>query len=219
MTKTTTRRRGPKPTSTTKLARTMLDTVVQVREDGHEVTAGERIVGLLRAGMYLEAAAASAGINRHTVHGWLRTGARGAARLHALEAVARADGKPMPDVELSPFDFRCVEFTIAVAEAEAAWEAQEVNTLNQLARGGLVITKTTEKQAPNGDVTERTVVTEVLAPNPSVIMWRLARRFPDRYGNKVSVEDVTRRQRETDPSNEELGSDLADTIESWLGQL
>lgn len=199
-----------------------IDKIVGYRDVEGEpfpVTAFERIVAALRIGTFLEPASAAAGCDKHTVYGWLRTGARCIAK-------AAAAGLDLDDqtLGLTTHERRCVEFSTAVLEADASWDVQANTTLDRLARGGLRTTKTTVKQErrevidvdnPNGPPAieyveiERTVTTEELAPNASVLMWRLTRRFPNRY--IATPHDLD------DPfSVEEAAQDLAEELRAYL---
>lgn len=160
-----------------------IDQIVGTRtlEDGTTapVTAFDRIVNGVRVGNYFEQACAAAGVHRETAYGWLRIG----AQMHARAATTDTD---IDDLDLDDHQRRCIQFSDAVAQAEAEWEVAAVTTLESLGRGGMKVETTTVKTLANGD-TERTVKTEVLAPNPQVIEWRLTRRHPSRWGDRVEV--------------------------------
>jgi transposase len=176
---------------------TKIDQPVGTLPDGTTVTAADRVVDYLRAGNYLEAASAAAGVHRETVYGWLRIG----ADVHARLALADARGNRPP--KLAAHEERCREFSDAVDRARAEWEVRANMTLEQLARGGLETRNTTVKYQtvldaagnpvvdadgnPRRIEVERSERVEVLAPNPQVIEWRLAHAFPDRYGNRLDV--------------------------------
>ncbi len=159
-------------------------------EDGAPITVADRILSALRAGAYFEHAAAQAGIPKETAYGWLRTAGR-------IKRDTR--GKPTSELEgLTPHELRCCEFSDSVAEAESSWEVGALATLERLARGGLQIRKTVTKRGPAitldadgttvpGPILEQTETVETLAPNAQVLEWRLARRFPGRYGQRVEV--------------------------------
>lgn len=154
------------------------------RADGTQeqapVTAADRIVGSLKNGNYFEQSCAAAGVHRETAYGWLRVGAQAIARIAST-------GKTADELGLSDHELACIGFSDAVAEAEAEWEVRANTTLESLARGGLRIETVTEKQDANGNVVERTVKTERMAPNAQVIEWRLTRRHPERYGTRVDL--------------------------------
>lgn len=165
------------------------------------VTVFERIVASIRAGNYFEQAAAEAGIGRETGYGWLRLGATTFARLHR---------ELITDAELTNHERRCLAFSDAVAKAEAAWEVNANNIMENLARGGFVQTTTTTKVDAGGAVLEVTTKRETLAPNAQVLEWRLQRRYPDRYGQRVDIAGVPGRPVEL--TMEERARVMADEI-------
>lgn len=77
----------------------------------------ETIVGLLRAGNYLETAAAYAGVNKVTVYKWLKRGARSLRK-------SSKTGEPIPEAELA-----FVEFSNAVQRARAEAEARALQLI------------------------------------------------------------------------------------------
>lgn len=144
---------------------------------GTPITVADTIVRAVRAGNYIEAASAMAGVNKDTVYRWLREGAR-----HRLAAEATDD----PDTylnNLGPNDQGYVRFSDAVAQAQAEAEAEDVALLQSLARGGRTLEHRTVKTLADGS-TESTVRSEVLPPDAATIRWRLERRFPDRWGRQ-----------------------------------
>lgn len=152
-----------------------IDQVVATR-NGQPVTAAERIVEIIRIGGYFEQAAAAAGVSKVTAYSWLRTGADATRRQHLL-----------PDTELTDHEVRCQQFSLDVAMADAEWEAQANATLEQLARGGIVQETVTEKVDADGKLIERSTKRSTTLPSERVIMWRLERKHPDRYGHRVDV--------------------------------
>lgn len=155
-----------------------IDQVV-AQTGGRNVTAGERIVEIVSIGGYFEEACAAAGVTRETGYEWLRRG----ADAHARQA-------RNPSVRLTAHEVRCMEFSDAKARGEAEWEAQALASLEQAARGGRKLTTTTTKSRAVGDgqvVVETTTRVEEQAPDVRVTMWRLERRFPDRYARRLEV--------------------------------
>lgn len=177
------------------------------RVDGELVTAGQRIPELLRAGMYLEPAAAAAGVQKNAVYTWLKTGAMAFNRRHTAEQLGRT-------LELTPHEQACLEFNDAVVMAEASWETEQNVLLGQLSRGGLKKTTETATYDRDGNLVDRQVKTEILPPNPQVIEWRLTRRFGERYGNKIEVSAPDRGEHLTDV---DVAGQLIDSVEEFLG--
>lgn len=153
-----------------------IDHIVGTRPDGTGITAADRILEILRIGGYFEEACAAAGISRETGYEWLRRG----AQAHA--ALTRN-----PKAKITAHERRCLQFSDAKARAEAEWEAMALGELERMARGGRQLTTTTEKRDAEGNVIETTTRTETLAPNARVLMWRLERRYPNRYAGRIEV--------------------------------
>lgn len=157
--------------------------IAHVDRDGQRVpiTVADRIVNGLLSGNYFEHATASAGITKETGYEWLRTAGR---------ALIRSKGRPLDELDLSEHERRCIGFSDAVANAEAQWVVQANATLELLGRGGAEEITTTEKYdmtVSPPKVIERTVKTVKVPPNAQVIEWRLTRRFPALYGNRLDV--------------------------------
>lgn len=144
-------------------------------KDGQPVTVHDRIVTSLRAGNYIEASAALAGITKQSVYEWLKIGAQASADLANDRTTLTKLTKHQRD---------CLAFSDAVAEAQAAAEVRDVATLSKLAEGGATVTTVTEKKDQTGNVVETTTRTEVAQPSAQVLQWRLERRFPDRWGRR-----------------------------------
>jgi transposase len=133
----------------------------------------EKLVGAIRAGNYIETAAAFAGINKDTLYDWMKRGAR-SARSHS----------PKPEDE--PYR----QFSDAIEKALADSEVHDVTIIAQAARGGNVVSRrtTTRVTHENGQPVETTTTTEVLAePIWQAAAWRLERKFHDRWGRKFQI--------------------------------
>ena len=173
--------------------------------DGRPVTAAQQIVQAVAAGNYMETAAAAAGITKETLYEWLRVGAK----------AHQKDGR------LSRHEQACADFSDAIAQALAQSEATDVTRLAQLAAGGLQVRTVTEKanviQGPAGEqvqMVERTTKTETLAPNASVVMWRLERRFGKRWGRKQEITGA-----EGGPITLDLAASARSVIEDKLDEI
>lgn len=191
---------------------TSLDKIIG-KVDGQLVTARDLIPDLIRKGNYLETAAARAGVRKTTVHAWLRTGAQAFNRQHT------ANQLEMP-CSLTPMEKACIAFLDAVALAEAEYEVEANDTLGLLANGGIKTVKTTVKRGPRaedgseGPILEETTVTEYLAPDKQVLEWRMTRRFPEKYGNKIEVTDGGKG---ADLGDGDVAEQLIGSIEEFLG--
>lgn len=153
-------------------------------KDGKRVTAGETVISRIASGAYREEAALSANIAKATLYGWLYAGAKARAALVRGERV-------------SPGDRRYVEFLNAVEEAEAQALLSDWTRLGQLAVGGLpqvTVREKVEVVTVDGKqverVVERVTTSDRTLPNASVLMWRMERRWPAKFGRRPSVEEV-----------------------------
>lgn len=159
---------GGRPSKIDQVARTRT-----VEDRDVDVTVADVIVEQLRAGNYIEAAAAAAGVAKQTVYTWQKNGAAALAKLATGEA-------------LTPDEARYATFVEAVDEAQGVAQVTDVTRLAQLATGGLKTTTVTEKvevdSEGNERVIERTRKTETTLPNAAVLMWRLERRWPELFG-------------------------------------
>ncbi len=142
-----------------------------------KITVADRIIEAVRAGTPLEGAAASGGITNDTLWRWIREGAK-ATRL------LTAGTKPK---DLTAEQRRLAEFSEEIHRAAGEWEANSNLLLERLARGGTKIVTVTEKVDAAGTLIDRTTKTETLGPSPQVLQWRLSRRFPQRYADRVEV--------------------------------
>jgi hypothetical protein len=126
----------------------------------------ERIVEAIRAGAYVETAAALAGVNKTTFYDWLRKGAR--AKRGAYH-----------------------DFSLAVEEALAQSEADDLAVIEKAGRG-YEVRRTKAVRSEDGTV-ETTVETSTRF-DWQAAAWRLERRFPERWGR--SARDLEARVRE-----------------------
>jgi hypothetical protein len=165
-----------------------LDDVVRER-DGQPVTAAEAIIELVRTGMPPMHAASSVGFVREIYSGWLRNAARARKRLLAWEHGVEGAQEP------SDKDLVLAEFLDSMESAASTAMATEWTRLGMLAAGGLPVEKTvtTVKVAVddkgNETVIERTTKTEREKTLPSVqaLTWRMTRRWPEVFGDRVAL--------------------------------
>lgn len=150
-------------------------------------TVAARIIELVRNGDYLETAAGTVGLGRGTIGDWLHEGARTRQKRHTdPDHDRRTETK---------YQRLCSDFSAGVERAKAEWESEQLLILESLGRGGRKVESTTVKHEVDAEgnerVVERTTRTEYLKPDAAVIEWRLKRMFPDRYAEKITVEDAS----------------------------
>lgn len=162
--------------------RSYIDQVLETRPDGTTVTIADRIIQAVRAGNYLETAAAAAGVHIQTIRTWITTG----------NATLRLLNQGTPASDLPRADLRYAEFAYALARAEAEAESEDVARLQQLARGQARTHKevTTIKRDANGAIVEQStrVEDETLAPDSAALRWRLEKRHPRRWAGTHRIE-------------------------------
>lgn len=162
----------PRPTG----APLTLDDIVATRPGtGDGITRAERIVEAIRAGSYVETAAAAAGVDKSTLYDWLKGG-------------AHANTKHSRGTRLSAKEKRLAAFANAVAEAEAQAEVLLIGTITDMALGGREVVTVTEKVDGSGRVVDTTTKRERLAPNVAAATWRAERRHPEKWGRRQLIE-------------------------------
>lgn len=191
-----------------------LDATARVK-DGKAQTVADRIVELMATGAYVERAAAEVGIHKDTLYEWLRV----ANQARIGQAMGRS---------LSPHERRCLAFSDAVEQAEASYELAALGALERIGRGGYVrrvstvVERTEVLNVPQPDgsvlttevVVERTRTTrEEPAPgNVAALVWKLRHRFPERYSEKLVVEQV----QAGDPDPAAKARAVADEVAAYL---
>jgi hypothetical protein len=144
---------------------------------GEPSTVADGIVSRIRAGAYLEHAAAAVNVHKDTVFNWMRSGA--GARTKVMSGHT-------PWEELTDHERDCVLFCDEMERAEAEWVVNAEATLEKYTRGGSVTTSTTVRKDPHGNVIETIEKTDVVPPKPEVLMWRLERKLPALYGKRTT---------------------------------
>jgi hypothetical protein len=176
-------------------------------------TVAERIIQSIGAGNYFEQASDAAGVGRRTTLRWLRDGALISKRIAAGE-----------DPKLTDNEQAYYEFWRGVTAADARWEVTALTQLEVLARGATQNPETGQWQGPSkttittkrdktGEVIETTTRTEHLPPDAAVIMWRLERKHPDRFGKRVELVGAS----VPDPlTRDDKVESIGDTFERYL---
>lgn len=125
-----------------------------------------RIIDAVRAGNYLETAAACAGLSKDTLYRWLKRGARAQGGAYR-------------------------QFADDVAAALAVAEARDVATIDRAADGYDVVR--IKETVEDGRVAAvETVRTREFAWQAAA--WRLERKFPDRWGRRDQMRADVRTQ-------------------------
>jgi len=166
------------------------------------ITVFSHIVDALRVGMYLEPAILSTGIGKSTVYSWLKT---------AGTILLAHSGREIDRDSLSPHERRCLEFSEAVDEALYSWELRALADHARIERGGIVAETITTKRNASGEVVEQTTKRETLAPDARAIEWRLTRRFPERYSQRLTLSHEFDEMSDTDRA-----AGLADAVGAYL---
>lgn len=120
----------------------------------------DTIVAAIRAGNYVETAAAYAGVNRATVFRWLK------------EADQPGAGRSL------------VEFRDAVQRARAESEIRVVGQIQRVIMGGQVLKEITRTMPDGATETEKTYA----APDGRVALEFMSRAYPDRWARRSALE-------------------------------
>jgi transposase len=155
-----------------------VDQVLRIDENGHAVTIAEHVVEKLRTGNYVEQAAKSAGLHKSTVYDWLHQGAR-----ISTDILQGRRTRP----RAGSVERKLLDFSDAVAAAEAEWEVAANDGLERLSQPRTVTEtrETVETDSEGKETGKKTMtLTKVEEADSATIRWRLERRFPDRYGKQ-----------------------------------
>lgn len=170
---------------------TELDAPIDVPVPGggtRRVTVEQRIIELMGTGAHVDTAAMSLGIERPTLHDWLKIGGRTRKAWAAgkLSHPDDPDGEaPLPETHQT----RCALFSVAVDSAAADWLMRQEATLEAASRPNKreVVTIKTDAAGRQVETSRRT---ENEGPDMATVRWRLARHpaSRDTYGDRQTVE-------------------------------
>lgn len=170
-------------------------------------TIAEAIIDYVRNdGLKPETATSAAGLSVNALRNWYNIAGKATIR-------QTAD----PTTQLTSYEEQCRDLVTKVTSASAEWEQAENARLTGAEEGGhtaRVVREVRKFKGPNdkeGWVAQRTTELKSIPPDPRVTMWRLEKRFPSEYGNKVaiSVEDLAL-------SDEEKAESLAEQLSAYL---
>lgn len=136
----------------------------------------KNIIFSLKAGCYLETAAAYAGISKNTLFQWLKRGRREKRRL-------AADGRR----KMIKSEAQFVILVDAVTRAMSESEVRDVSVIAQAANGGHRVTETKVKKDSKGNLISEETVEKAMPPQWQAAAWRLERKFPKKWGKRLAV--------------------------------
>ena len=126
----------------------------------------ERITAFVRAGNYVETAAAACGVNKATLYDWMKAGAKSKRGMYK-------------------------KFNDALYRALGEYETRDVAAVDKAINGYEVVRRRalTRKNPKTGqlEIIEQTVETH-MEYAPMVALERLRRRFPGKWGGKEQIE-------------------------------
>jgi hypothetical protein len=151
----------------------------------------DEICKAIRAGNYMETAAAYAGVSKDSLYEWMKRGAVERRRREHWGTKKKPGTQEKRQHTLAlkneqPY----LEFSDAVQKALADSEVADLLTVGKAAKGGELLTvEEVEKVFPDGR-TEKKIRKEMSAPQWQAAAWKLERRFPDKYGRRERLEHV-----------------------------
>jgi hypothetical protein len=161
-----------------------LDEVAYVR-DGAEVTIAAAILDRIRTAMPVRHAAASVGIRMDTWTNWCRDGAR--ARQRQIRIDQGAEGYD----PLTPWELRLIAFLDEAEAAESQALATDWTRLGLLAAGSLPVEVETIVVRTDADGKElgrtKTTRRDKTLPNLDALKFRLQKRWPDVFGDRLEL--------------------------------
>lgn len=184
-----------------------IDAPFDTRPDGTTRTISERFLEEIAKGLSEETASRRAGLKYATVREWFLVAARAEIR-HTAD----------PNTTFTPHEHQCRKFSQNYDIAAGQFEATFCDALDEIGRGGRRISAIRTKRRFNGPqdhtghVVERIEETRVLPPDPQVLQWRLAARFPAKYGTKVQITNVD----DHGLTPEDEAESLADALAAFL---
>lgn len=161
----------------------------------------ENILSAIRAGTYIETAAAFAGITKDTLYRWLKRGRREKRRL-----------EKNPRSRMSASETPYVIFADGVMKAFADAEVRDVSIIAQAARGGQKYVEEKIIVDAKGNVVSKQTTTKTIQPQWQAAAWRLERKYPKKWGRRVAI-------RKDEGTGEETAEEYAKKMRDEFGSL
>lgn len=157
---------------------------------GEPITVEQEILRKMATGAYVADCAAGTGLLRTQINDWLRIGNRARKKLikgtHVLPNYGEPTGKP----EITEHEHRLTKFCDAVDQAEDAFALDLEATIARMThpRTKEIVTVKVDRR---GREIERTVRTETLDPDASMVRFRAERHRATRDRYKPPVAEVS----------------------------
>lgn len=180
---------GGRPVGTTKLTPELQD----------------KIIAAIRAGNYLETAAASAGIQKETFYDWLRKGARhkkGDKSTEAFKSFSDAVMKAMAESE-----------AVAIAAIHQAGMPRDVTKTRTVRKQLIENGKPVYDENGKPVFTTETITEVVREHDWRALAWRLERRFNKRWGRREYLETSITEKPIEEMSDAEIDAELNEILE------
>lgn len=134
------------------------------------------ILSSLKAGCYIETAAAYAGISKDTLYNWLKRGRREKRRL-----------AKNPRARPYQSEAQFVIFVDGVTRAMSESEVRDVSIIAQAANGGQRYVEEKIITDAQGNILSKQTTTKGIPPQWQAAAWRLERKYPKKWGRRVAI--------------------------------
>lgn len=145
----------------------------------------DAIISSLKAGCYLETAAAFSGITRSTLQEWMKRGRK------ELERLSNPRTKP------SKTEVQFVILINGITRAMAEAEIRDVSQIAKAALGGQKLTEEKIKKDNKGNIISHEIITKMTLPQWQASAWRLERKYPKRWGRRLAISNDTGKSEDT----------------------
>lgn len=180
--------KGGRPTSLDDVwepAKVRDDNVIPAR------TVEDEILRRMANGSHVDTAAGAIGINRYTLHDWLKVGGRAIRDLNKGTRAPHGDPNRTGLPTLSEHEQRLVWFSRAVEATEDRWVERQEELLEKITSGGIIREIVTVKTGPDDNVIETTTRTEPTLPDTRAMTWRLERHRATRKLYKPPIQEIS----------------------------